>query len=108
MHGDVLVDGHLEIGHAGEYAAADALVGDIAQEPLDHIEPGRTGGREMDMKARVLVQPSQNLWVLVGHVVINDQVQLLGPERLAIDCFEKTAATPGADGVDRSWTAPCP
>ena len=36
----VLVDGRLKVGHAGEYAAADALVRDVAKEALDHVQPG--------------------------------------------------------------------
>ena len=89
MHGDVVIDGRLQLGHAGEHAAPDALVGDVAKESLDHVEPGSAGGREMDVKARVPGQPGQHLGVLVRGVVVNDQVQLLGLGCVAIDLLEK-------------------
>jgi hypothetical protein len=36
---DVQVDGQFEFGHAGEAVATDALVGDVAEEALDHVQP---------------------------------------------------------------------
>ena len=47
VRGDVLVDGCLQLGHAGEYAAPNTLVRDVAEEAFNHIEPGRTGRREV-------------------------------------------------------------
>ena len=73
MHSDVFVDGCLQFDYAGEGTTTNAFVCDVAKEPLDHVELGRTGGCEMDMKAWVLGQPSLDLWVLVGCVVIHDQ-----------------------------------
>jgi len=89
MHSDVFVDGCLQFDYAGEGTTTNAFVCDVAKEPLDHVELGRTGGCEMDMKAWVLGQPSLDLWVLVGCVVIHDQVQFLGLWRLAINHLEK-------------------
>ena len=57
MHGDVIVDGRFEVSEAGEHAATNALVGDVSEETLDHIQPGRTGGSEMDVEALVLGHP---------------------------------------------------
>ena len=47
MHGDVIVDGRFEVSEAGEHAATNALVGDVSEETLDHIQPGGTGGSEI-------------------------------------------------------------
>jgi hypothetical protein len=77
VHLDGCVDGGLQVGNAAEYAAADALVGDVAKEPLHHVEPGGTGRREVQVKARMLGQPGQDFGVLVGGVVIDDEVQFL-------------------------------
>ena len=40
---DVFFDGSLQVSHAGEHSAADALVSDVAEEALDHAESGSTG-----------------------------------------------------------------
>jgi hypothetical protein len=43
-------------------SAPDFLVGDESEEALDLIEPGRTGGREMDMPARPFGEPVADQW----------------------------------------------
>ena len=66
MHRDIFVDGDLQFGPTGKGATTNAFVCDDAKEPLDYVEPGRAGGCEMDMKARVLGQSSLAfgcLWV---------------------------------------------
>src|SRR3712207_8539494 len=45
------------VGDALEGAAPDALAGDLGEEPLDQVEPGRRGRREMQVEARMLRQP---------------------------------------------------
>ena len=55
----------------------------MASLGLPRVEPGRTGGREVHVKARVLGQPGLDLGVLVRSprpprgVVVYDQVQFL-------------------------------
>ena len=56
--GDVLADGRYQVRHTGEHPPAQPLDGDIAKEPLDHIQPGRRGGREVDVNAGCLVSHS--------------------------------------------------
>ena len=51
--GEVTVDRDLEVKHASEDAAPDALAGDLSEEALDEVQP-RAGGRcKVQMKARV-------------------------------------------------------
>ena len=57
--------GQFQPGHAGEAVAADALVGDVAEEALDHVQPRRAGGREVHDESRVLGQPGLNLRMAV-------------------------------------------
>ena len=76
VHGDVFVDGGFEFSDAGEAAATDALVGDVAEEAFDHVQPRRAGGGEVHVKAPVLGEPRLHLGVFVGRVVIRDQVQI--------------------------------
>ena len=77
--GDVLIDGAIQFGHAGEDAAADALLGDVAEEALDHVQPRRGGGREVHDEARMPGQPLLHVGMLVRGVVVDDQVQRLVP-----------------------------
>lgn len=70
------VDALDELFNGGEGAAPDRLLGNVAEPALDLIEPGRGGGREVDVVARTLGEPSANLRVLVGGVVVDDQMQL--------------------------------
>ena len=47
-------DGALQLGDAVEGAAADAVSGDLGKEAFDHVEPGRRGGREVQVIQRSL------------------------------------------------------
>ncbi|MDT4871323.1 hypothetical protein FQZ97_1064460 [compost metagenome] len=40
---DVLRDGLLKFGHAGEAVAPDPVLGDIAKKALDHVQPRAVG-----------------------------------------------------------------
>jgi hypothetical protein len=57
-------------------AAADELVGDLAEEPFDEVEPAGAGRGEVQMEPRVAQQPSLHGRRLVGGVVVQDQVHL--------------------------------
>lgn len=50
----VFHDGRVQFGNAFEGVATDSVAGDLGEEPLDHIEPGRRGGREVQMEARMI------------------------------------------------------
>ena len=50
---DVLPYGLLQMREAGVDAALDPLLPDLAEKALDQIEPGREGGREVNVIARV-------------------------------------------------------
>ena len=80
---DVFIDYGNEFGDAGEYATAKPLGGDIAEEALDHVQPGCRGRREMHNKARVFVEPRLHGRMLVRGVVVGNQVQRLVLRRLA-------------------------
>ena len=71
-----LPDGGDEVGHAGEDAAAQSLVGELAEPALDEVQPGAARGREVQMEARMLLKPGSDVRMFVGLVVVEDQVQL--------------------------------
>ena len=81
----VLVDGGLEFGNTAEYAAADALLCQLAEPALDEIEPRRRRGNEVKVEAGVLREPLLHLLMLMRGVVVHDQMQLQRRWRFAID-----------------------
>jgi hypothetical protein len=72
---EVFVDGSFGAWNGGEDAASDALVSDQAEEALDPIEPGGRGGGEVQVKAGLLGQPCLKVGMLVGGVVVEDEVE---------------------------------
>ena len=54
---EVVVYGHLEIDDGAEDAATDAFSGDLGEESLDQVEPGRRGWREMHVEAGMTGEP---------------------------------------------------
>ena len=71
---EVEVYGVDQLGDRAEAAREDGLLAQIAKEALDHIDPGSAGGREVEMKARMTLQPATDLLVLVRRIVIHDQM----------------------------------
>ena len=81
---EVLNGGH-EIGHAGEDAAAQSLLGELPKPALDEVQPRAAGGGEVEMEARMLGKPGSDACVLVGLVVVEDQMQVELGRELAIE-----------------------
>ena len=71
----VVFDGRDQFLHAAKNAAAKALLRQLAEPALDEVEPRGTGGREVQLEARVGGQPLANRFMLVGSVVVQDDVQ---------------------------------
>jgi Transposase len=69
-------DGLLQARDAVEAAAANGLRGDQAEPALDQVEPRGAGRGEVQMEARVRDQPLFDRGMLVGSVVVADQMQL--------------------------------
>src|SRR6201993_2605938 len=81
----VVVDGGFEFGDAVEDAAADTVGGNPAEEALDLVDPGARRGCEVHVEAAVLGQPGFDRRVLMGGIVVGDQVQIEGLGRAAVD-----------------------
>ena len=81
----VAVDGLGQLAHAGEAAVAHDVHREVAEEPLDEVHPGAGVGGEVHgdavdavrpaVAAVVPLRPGPHLGVLVGGVVVHDQVQ---------------------------------
>ncbi len=77
MQVDIIADGRHQFFDIAEDAAAEPVLGKVAEEALDHVQPGTAGGREIDVESRMAVEPLFDLGVLVGRVVVHDHVDLL-------------------------------
>jgi len=47
---DVVVDGRDQLHDISKHAAPKAIHGKVPKEALDHVEPGCTGRREVDVE----------------------------------------------------------
>ena len=94
VHGDVFLDGGGQLRDAAKHATAQALGGDVTEEPFDHVETGGRGGSEMNMESRMLVQPLLNLRMLVGGIVVANQVKRFDLRRSPDQLSEQRCAGP--------------
>jgi hypothetical protein len=73
---EVVLDGGNESRHVLEGTASDPLVGDFSEPSLDKIQPRAGGRREVQVEARMSLQPRLHARMLVGTVVVDDEVKL--------------------------------
>ncbi len=78
-----------QLGDGGEDAAPQALAGQGREEALDGVQPGGRGGREVENPARVVGQPSLDLGMLVGPVIVQDGMDDLARRDGALDGVEE-------------------
>jgi hypothetical protein len=69
-----VVDSGDQVFDAPEAPSSNRLLRNETEPSLDLIEPGRIGGRVMDVKARSLCQPNSNVGMLVGGIVVDDEM----------------------------------
>lgn len=66
-----------QIGDRSKDAAGDDLSFDLCEPDLDLVEPGRVGGHEMKMDARMLLQKVAHRMRFVAGEIVEDDVNLL-------------------------------
>ena len=89
MFGQISIDGGLQVSDRAEDAAADALPGHLGEEVLDRIEPGGRGRSEVESPTRMARKPSQNFGMLVGGIVVENDVDRLASRDVALDGIEE-------------------
>src|ERR1700730_4881457 len=85
----VLFDGGDQFRYRAKDRTSQLVLGQVTKEAFDHVEPGGAGGREMHVKSRVLGKPRLYLGMLMGGIVVSDQMQLLVLGRVAIDLAQE-------------------
>ena len=85
VNGKVVVDSGIEFADAAKHRATNALVGEVAQEALHHVEPGCGSGCEVNGDSLVTLQPAFHSLMLVGGLVVDDQMELFVLGGLAFD-----------------------
>jgi hypothetical protein len=78
-------DAFLESFEAGKDATSELILGQVAEESFDQVEPTAAGGREVKMNAPVARRPALNHRVFVGGIAVDDKVELFVGGRLAVD-----------------------
>src|SRR5512141_2560837 len=71
---DVTADRHDQFFQITKYTAPQSVLREVAEEALYHVEPRGTGRREVHVEPWMACEPALNLGMLVGRVVIADQV----------------------------------
>ena len=73
----VLIDGQDQFLHVTKDTTAEAVLGKVTEESLNHIQPGGAGWREVNMEAPVAGKPPLDLGMFVRGIVVDDQMELL-------------------------------
>jgi len=61
------------------------FAGDLGEEAFDHVEPGRRGRCEVQMEARMYLEPALHGRGLVSGIVINDEMEIETGGGLLVD-----------------------
>lgn len=83
--GEEAVDGGLKVDDGAEDTPFQSAPGELGKEALDGIEPGARGRREVEDEALVPVEPGADLRMLVGGIVVEDDMDDLAGWHLGLD-----------------------
>jgi hypothetical protein len=87
--GDEAVDGGLEFDDGAKDAALETAPRELCEETLYGIEPGTGSWGEVEDEAGMTRQPSFDVRMLVGGVVVDDGMDDLAGGDLGFDGVEK-------------------
>src|SRR6185312_15148800 len=86
---DVGFNGGDQLRYAGKYTPTQTLARQVAEEAFDHIQPRCRGGSEMDVETWMFLQPLLHGGMLVGGIVVTDQMQGFVFGRFPINLAQK-------------------
>ena len=70
----VFVDGRNQFLDISKDTSPETMLGQVTEESIDHVQPRRTGGSEVDMESRMALEPALNLGMLVRGGVVDDEM----------------------------------
>ena len=82
-------NGGNEIRHAFEHPASNPALRQFSKPPLDHIQPRRARGREMEMHAGVSFKPALHRRTFMRAVIVHDKMQIEFRRRGLINGLQK-------------------
>ena len=82
---DEAIDDCLKVDDRVTYAPFEAPLSQLGEEALDGIESGRRCRREVEGPAGMAGEPLANLFMLVGAVIVEDDVDDLAGRDVALD-----------------------
>ena len=88
---DEIVDGGVQGVDAAVDAASDLALGEQGEEPLDLVEPGRTGRGQVHMPTRPFSQPFSDQGGLVRGVIVHDEMDVESTRHGSLDLVEELA-----------------
>jgi hypothetical protein len=78
---------------------AEGFAGDYAEPGIDLVQPGRVGWGEMDMIPGSSGKPGANLFVLMGRIVVHNNMHIQFLRHVRFPVLEKLQKTPDGDAV---------
>ena len=76
VNGQIHLNGGDQVGLGAKNATPNPVGGQVAKKAFHPVEPGRAGGREMEMKARISFLPGLHPGLLVRGVIVADHMDL--------------------------------
>lgn len=69
-------------------ATLEPALGELGEVALDRVQPGAGSWHEVEDEAQMSAEPGEHLWVLVGAIVVQDDMHQLAHRGLAFDPVE--------------------
>ncbi len=79
-----------QIRHIGEGAATNTLGGNLPEPTLHEVQPGTGSGGKVQLESGMPLDPGFHPRMLVGAVIVHDQMEIEPRWRLSIDLLQET------------------
>jgi len=89
IYADIFVNRPDQFRNACECPPTNPFPGQLGEPAFDHVQPGRTRRRKMEMKTRMLGQPLFYDRVGMRPIVVQDQVKMAAPGSRPIDRLQE-------------------
>jgi hypothetical protein len=86
---EIVQDGADKFWDTPEDTSPQATLCQVSEEALYEVQPRATGRDEVEVEAWMALEPSPHLGVLVGRVVVEDQVKVDIGRGLGVDEIEE-------------------